>query len=125
MLMTIRPEDETARQRKLGGAAYPTGAPSGGGRMATKAFYEGIRRYPYSTDKTKTPDLQTHRRRCGAARETGFRRLAQTVRATPKCIARARWTSALWEMLRGAAARQDGFTFQQAQGGCDDTWWLR
>lgn len=54
MLITIRPEDAAVPTNANWNGTYSTGAPStyaAGGN----AYYSGIRRYPYSTDKTKNP----------------------------------------------------------------------
>lgn len=115
MLMIVRPEDSSVSTNTTWNGAYPTGAPSVFAQ-GTNAFYEGIRRYPYSTDLAKNPLTFKHI-------ENGV-----PLPATPKPAFGASgvdnaevhnsgevWTAALWECYAALLKDSNRLTFQQAQ----------
>ncbi len=54
MLVTVRPEDINVASNANWAGAYPVGAWAEWA-LGSNIWYEGIRRYPYSTDMTKNP----------------------------------------------------------------------
>lgn len=115
MLMTIRPEDETAPANASWSGAYPTGAPSVW-IDGNKAFYEGIRRYPYSTDKTKNPLTFKHIEKGVALPATPVPAFGASGADNAEVHSSGEvWTSALWECYAALLQDKTRLTFQQAQ----------
>jgi hypothetical protein len=115
MLMTIRPEDETAPANASWSGAYPTGAPSVW-TDGNKAFYEGIRRYPYSTDKTKNPLTFKHIEEGVALPASPVPAFGANGTGNSEVHSSGEvWTSALWECYAALLQDKTRLTFQQAQ----------
>ena len=115
MLMTIRPEDAMVPTNAGWSGAYPTGAPSVWAQ-GNNAFYEGIRRYPYSTDLTKNPLTFKHIEEgvpLPATPTPAFG--ASGVNNSEVHSAGEVWNSALWECYAALLKDTGRLTFQQAQ----------
>lgn len=115
MLMIVRPEDETAPANANWSGTYSTGAPSVFA-SGNNAFYEGIRRYPYSTDMTKNPLTFKHMM-AGVALPTSPApvfgvdgSINGEVHNTGEV-----WANMLWECYAALLRDKSRFTFQQAQ----------
>lgn len=115
MLMTIRPEDEAAPANANWSGAYPTGAPSVW-ETGNNAFYEGIRRYPYSTDKAKNPLTFKHIEEGVALPATPRPAFGATGAGNSEVHSSGEvWNSALWECYAALLKDKTRLTFQQAQ----------
>lgn len=115
MLMIVRPEDETAPANANWSGTYSTGAPSVFS-AGNNAFFEGIRRYPYSTELTKNPLTFKHMT-AGVKLPTSP---APTFGADGSTNGEVHssgevWANMLWECYAALLRDKSRLTFQQAQ----------
>ena len=115
MMMMIRSDDEMAAANANWSGAFPTGAPSVWA-AGNNAFYEGIRRYPYSTDKAKNPLTLKYIEEkvpLPATPKPAFG--ADGIGSAEVHSSGEVWTSALWECYAALLNDKTRLTFQQAQ----------
>ncbi len=115
MLMTVRPSDAMVASNANWTGTFSTGAPSIS-TTGNNAYYEGIRRYPYSTDKAKNPLTFKHIQNGVALPATP----APTSGADGANNAEVHnsgevWASALWECYAALLRDTGRLSFKQAQ----------